>query len=301
MTAITPIPTPTPTPTSVQAAATIPPKPSLSDVDAFGLTHPGKVRKKNADHFLVGSFHRAMRVHVSSVAETFPPLSEDSRGYVMLVADGVGALAQASEGSEEAIHSVTKYLLGMGEICLQTQPDRTDEVVARLRAALTGAHESLLMMSDATGAGTAATTMTMCFAIWPRMFVIHAGDSRYYRLRDGTLRRLTTDQTMAQVMIDSGAMSRESAEASRLKNVLVSALGSSQLDPQIDVHDIQRGDASLLCTDGLTRHVSDDEIQQRMLAGGSSESICRDLVDLALDRGGVDNVTVVVVKLRTKN
>jgi protein phosphatase len=99
-------------------------------------------------------------------------------------------------------------------------------------------------------------------------------------------------------MLDSGAKTRESAEASRLKNVLVSALGSAQLEPQIEVLDIQRGDVSLLCTDGLTRHVTDEEIERRLVAAGSSESICRDLIDLALERGGEDNVTVVTVKRR---
>src|SRR5439155_995169 len=114
------------------------------------------------------------------------------------------------------------HLLSMGEISLQTNPERTDEVVDRLQTAMLNAHHALLAMSRSDGsAGTAATTMTMAFGVWPRMFLMHAGDSRFYRLRDGTLSRLTTDQTMAQVMIDSGAMTRESAEASRLKNVLV--------------------------------------------------------------------------------
>jgi len=273
-------------------------KPLVSEIDAFGLTHTGKVRRKNADHFLIASFHRAMYVHASSVAAGFPPMSDDSRGFLLLVADGVGALAQAAEGSEQAIHTVAKQLLDMGEICLQTDPDRTNQVTDRLRDAMCQAHEALLAMGNVTGAGTAATTLTVAFAIWPRMFLMHAGDSRLYRLRDGALAKLSTDQTMAQAMIDAGAMSPESAEASRLKNVLISAVGSSQLDPQIEIFDLRRGDASLLCTDGLTKHVTDAEIETRMRAGGAAEAICRDLIDLALVRGGTDNVTVVVAKAK---
>ena len=271
-------------------------KPKPADVDAFGLTHPGRVRQRNADHFLVASFHRAMQVRASSVNHDLRVYSEDSRGYLALVTDGVGVLTQAAEGSEEAIRAVTRQLLDMGEICLERSPERADEVVDRLHAAMLDAHRSLLSLSEGMGgSGTAATTMTMAFGVWPRLFVLHAGDSRFYRLRERHLDRFTTDQTMAQMMIDSGAMTRESAEASRLKNVLVSAVGSSQLDPQIEDFEIHRGDTYLLCTDGLTRHVSDDEIEARLAAGASAEATCHSLVDLALSRGGLDNVTVVVL------
>ncbi|HEX4683031.1 MAG TPA: protein phosphatase 2C domain-containing protein [Gemmatimonadaceae bacterium] len=271
-------------------------KPKPTEVDAFGLTHPGRVRQKNADHFLVASFHRAMQIHASSVARDIGAFSEDSRGYLALVTDGVGALTQAAEGSEQAIKSIARHLLDMGEVSLQTSPERADEVAERLRSGMLDAHRSLLALSEITGgSGTAATTMTMIFGVWPRLFVLHAGDSRFYRLRDSRLERFTVDQTMAQMMIDSGAMSRETAEASRLRNVLVSALGSSELDPQIEVLDIRRGDTYLLCTDGLTRHVCDEEIEAQLLAGSGAESTCRLLVDRALERGGVDNVTVVIV------
>ncbi len=281
------------------ALSTLQLKPLVSEVDVAGLTDPGKVRRKNADHFLVASFHRAMQVLASSVPGDLPPMSADSRGFVMLVADGVGAATHASEGSEQAIVSVARYLMSMGEISLQTGPDRSSEIIERLRTAMMDAHQLLLEFADREGgANTAATTLTIAFVVWPRLFLMHAGDSRLYRMREGELTRLTIDQTMAQVMIDSGAMSRETAEASRLKNVLVSAVGSSQLDPQVEAFDILRPDLYLLCTDGLTRHVSDDEIAARLREGGASESMCRDLVDLALERGGVDNVTVVVVKPR---
>jgi protein phosphatase len=273
-------------------------KPKPTEVDAFGLTHPGRVRQRNADHFLVASFHRAMQVYGSSVTRDFGPLSEDSRGYLALVTDGVGVLTHAAEGSEQAIKSVAKRLLEMGEICLETSPERASEVADRLRTAMLDAHSALLAMSEETGgSGTAATTMTMAFGVWPRLFVLHAGDSRFYRLRDGRLERFTIDQTMAQMMVDSGAMSRETAEASRLRNVLVSALGSAQIDPQIEAFDIHRGDTYLLCTDGLTRHVTDEEIEARLVDDASAEAACRALVDLALARGGVDNVTVVVIRV----
>ena len=274
-------------------------KPLPSEIDVCGLTHRGHVRSENADHFLIASFHRAMQVHASSIPESaFTAHSADSRGYVFLVADGVGAFAQAANGSARAIRSVAQYLVDMSEVSLPSDPAREEEMVNRIRAAFAEAHETLLQLDEQGEPGSAITTLTMLIAIWPRAFIVHAGDSRAYRLRNGTLSRLTTDQTMAQAMIDTGAMTHDSAEASPLKHVLLSALGSAQVDPQVLVQNLERPDVMLLCTDGLTKHVSDDEIREHVSRPVSSESICRTLIDLALERGGEDNVTVVVGKAR---
>ena len=275
-------------------------KPLPAEIDVCGLTHRGRVRSENADHFLIASFHRAMQVHNSSIpANAFSSLSADSRGYVFLVADGVGAFAQAANGSARAIRSVAQYLVDMSEITLPSDPGREEEIVTRARAAFAEAHETLLELDEQGVQGSAVTTLTMLIAIWPRAFIVHAGDSRAYRLRDGTLTQLTTDQTMAQAMIDSGEMSRDIAEASPLKHVLVSALGSAQVDPLVSVHPLERMDVLLLCSDGLTKHVTDDEIREHLLRPVSSESACQSLIDLALARGGEDNVTVIMGKARS--
>jgi protein phosphatase len=274
-------------------------KPLPSEIDVCGLTHRGRVRSENADHFLIASFHRAMQVHSSSIPPAaFAAHSADSRGYVFLVADGVGAFAQAANGSARAIRSVAQYLTDMSEVTLPAEREGEAEIIGRVRAAFSEAHETLLQLDESGVPGSAVTTLTMLIALWPRAFVIHAGDSRAYRLREGVLTQLTTDQTMAQAMIDSGAMTRDSAEASPLKHVLLSALGSAQVDPQVVVQGLERGDVMLLCTDGLTKHVDDAEIRDHLLRRMSSESICQTLIDLALERGGEDNVTVVVGKAR---
>jgi len=274
-------------------------KPLPSEIDVCGLTHRGRVRNENADHFLIASFYRAMQVHNSSLpANAFSSLSADSRGYVFLVADGVGAFAQAANGSARAIRSVAQYLVDMSEVTMPSDPDREEEIVGRARAAFGEAHETLLQLDEEGVHGTAVTTLTMLILIWPRAFVVHAGDSRAYRLRDGTLTQLTTDQTMAQAMIESGEMTLDAAEVSPLRHVLVSALGSAQVDPQVSVHKLERHDVMLLCTDGLTKHVSDAEIVEHLRRGASSESTCQSLIDLALARGGQDNVTVVIGKAR---
>jgi protein phosphatase len=134
--------------------------------------------------------------------------------------------------------------------------------------------------------------------MWPRCFIVHAGDSRCYRMRDGRLELMTSDQTLAQALIDAGALKPDAEPVARLKNTLVSAVGSSQLDVQIVSEQLRATDQWLLCTDGLTRHVTDDEIAARMRQPGRAEEVCRDLVQLALDRGGEDNVTVICGRVR---
>jgi protein phosphatase len=275
------------------------PKPLPAEIDVCGLTHRGRVRSENADHFLIASFHRAMQVHNSSIPDTaFTALSSDSRGYVFLVADGVGAFAQAANGSARAIRSVAQYLVDMSEVSLSADPEREEEIVSQVRGALVEAHETLLKLDEEGIPGSAVTTLTMLVAVWPRAYIVHVGDSRAYRLRDGALEQLTTDQTMAQMMIDSGEWTRAIADASPLKHVLVSALGSQQVDPQVRALPLERQDVMLLCTDGLTKHVNDDEIREHLLRDGSAETMCRALIELALSRGGADNVTVVIGKAR---
>jgi len=274
-------------------------KPLPSEIDVCGLTHRGRVRSENADHFLIASFHRAMQVHGSSIPHSaFSALSADSRGYVFLIADGVGAFAQAANGSARAIRSVAQYLVDMSEVTLPTDPEREEQIIARVRDAFVEAHETLQQLDEAGIPGSAVTTLTMLVTIWPRVFLVHVGDSRAYRLREGELTQLTTDQTMAQAMIDSGEWTRATADASPLKHVLVSALGSSRADPQVGVLPLERKDVLLLCTDGLTKHVSDDEIREHLLKPLPSEAVCQSLIDLTLARGAEDNVTVVMGKAR---
>jgi serine/threonine protein phosphatase PrpC len=274
------------------------PKPLLSQVDVFGLTHQGLVRSTNADHFLVASFHRAIMVHAASVdPESLPTLSPDSRGFVFLVADGVGSMSHAEQGSAKLTDCIARYLVSSSEISLMAQPNREPEVLERLREAVSAAHTDLQAYAKEVGAG-AATTITVIHMVWPCAFIAHAGDSRAYRLRENMLERITSDQTMAQVMIDAGTMTPEVAESSRLKNILLSAAGSSTFDLRLSATDIRLDDRWLMCTDGLTRHVSEPEIKAVLASEVGSERVCQDLLQMALDRGGEDNITILSVRLR---
>jgi protein phosphatase len=269
-----------------------------SDLDVFGVTHPGHVRKTNADHFLVGTFHRSLRVHNTSIGDELGPRETESRGLIALVADGVGSLGNAAEGSAKALASVTQHLLHASEICSAMAVSQEQFAIEQLKQSFALAHQALRDRAEETGKPASATTLTMYAAFWPRAFVIHVGDSRIYQMRGSEFRRMTTDQTVAQMMVEAGAMTPELAERSQLKHVLWSAVGSQEAVPEVIVADCDVRDRILLCSDGLTKHVSDEEIRDYLGRDLSSEETCRALLDLALARGGSDNVTVVMGQIR---
>jgi serine/threonine protein phosphatase PrpC len=273
-------------------------RPLMAEIDVCGLTHQGLVRATNADHFLVASFHRTMRVHATSLGDAIGPQETQQRGLLLLVADGVGGATGAGEGAARAVTTVAQHILHDTEICSQLVADRRDYAVDHLRESVVKAHQTLVEAGESDEKAHRATTLTMYAAFWPFAFVLHVGDSRLYRLRDGVLERLTTDQTVAQMMIDSGAMSADAAERSPLKHVLWSAVGSSEIVPEVVVTDCTRRGVVLLCSDGLTKHVTDAEIAAHMSRHAPTETTCKALVDLALSRGGTDNVTVVMGRTR---
>jgi serine/threonine protein phosphatase PrpC len=271
------------------------PRPPLGDIDVFGLTHAGKVRKVNADHFLIASFHRSIQLHGTSLDDV-GPTETTNRGFMMIVADGVGGLPTAGEGSAEAVKVTVQHLLHATELTSTIVLLNEEDAVAQLKAAVIEAHQKLVARGQEEGRRP-ATTLTMFVGFWPRIFIVNAGDSRYYRLRNHRLERFTTDQTMAEMMVEQGALTREKAEASRLKHVLWSAVGNEEIRPEVRALDIVKADRHLLCTDGLTKHVSDEEIKEWLARDESSEATVRGLINLALERGGSDNVTVVVMRI----
>jgi protein phosphatase len=140
-----------------------------------------------------------------------------------------------------------------------------------------------------------ATTLSLGVVVWPWLYVVQVGDSRCYLYQDGVLRQVTRDQTLAQDLVDQGVLSRDRAQASPLSHVLSSAIGAAEAEPEVTRVDVrQRGCVILVCTDGLTKHVSDAEIAQHLASMQSAEQVARALIDLTLARGATDNVTVVV-------
>src|SRR5437016_1782764 len=131
-----------------------------SDIDVFGLTHQGRVRKTNADHFLVGTFHRSLRVHFSSIGDDLGPRETESRGFVALVADGVGNLGTAAEGSARALATVAQHLLHASEICSTMAMSQEEFAIDQLKQSFAAAHKVLRDQAQASGTPGTATPLT---------------------------------------------------------------------------------------------------------------------------------------------
>ncbi|HEX5387492.1 MAG TPA: protein phosphatase 2C domain-containing protein [Gemmatimonadales bacterium] len=271
-------------------------RPLNADIDVFGLTHPGLVRPNNEDQFLIASLHKTMRVHSTSVpVDRLSGLTSESRGHLFVVADGVGGRPGGEHASGTALQAIAAYATNTLRLYYQHDPAPEGPFLSDLEAAVSEGHAAVL----AEAAGT-ATTLTMILVRWPRAYLVHVGDSRCYRLREGKLEQMTKDQTMAQALVDAGVLPPDQVSESRWANVLSSALGAQEMRPAITSFDCRWEDVVMLCTDGLTKHVADDEIATQLRETRSAEQICRNLIELALARGGSDNVTVVAGRLKER-
>jgi len=138
-------------------------------------------------------------------------------------------------------------------------------------------------------------TLTAVLVRGDSAYIAEVGDSRAYLLRGGVIKQLTKDQSLAQVLIDKGALDAARAEDSPFKNVILQAMGRSErVKVALARLSLRARDCLLLCSDGLTRHVSDDEIRDIVLPAKRLDAACKALVDLANERGGVDNITVML-------
>ena len=140
--------------------------------------------------------------------------------------------------------------------------------------------------------------MTAALSLGDDLFVTQVGDSRAYLFRDGTLQRLTRDQTHAQLLADQGVISQQDVARHRLRHVLTNALGGFQKNVRVDIKrwKLADGDRLLLCSDGLTDMLDDAHIAEVLAREAGSDEACRLLVEGALENGGKDNITVVLAR-----
>ncbi len=270
-------------------------KPVDDQIDFYGLTHPGKVRKENQDHFLVSSLHKRMEVHLTSLPDTGRLYGEAERlAFLAMVADGVGGVRGGEEASRLALEAVSQYAAESMD-CYYTADPTDDQAFTRaLASAALHCHEDVLRRSGGAPGRGMATTLTLMLFVWPRAYLLQVGDSRYYILRHGELTQISRDQTLAQVLVDDGVFSRTEAAKSPLSDVLSSAIGGSETTPVVTCIDQDWNYVHLLCSDGLTKHVSDERIAERLNSMTSAKQVCEDLLQDALDGGGTDNITVIV-------
>jgi protein phosphatase len=269
-------------------------KPTDEELDFFGLTHQGKVRKTNQDHFLMATVHRRVTVHMTSLPNLAAlPVGEERLAAVMVVADGVGS-GMGEEASRTALESITEYIT-RGMQCYYQADSREDAFINALQeAAMQGDAAVKEHAAKFPAARSMSTTLTMFMGVWPWYYLLQVGDSRYYMYRDGQLNQLTRDQTMAEDLLAQGVFKRTDEFMAKWSHILSSAIGGQQTEPVVTRVRSEWGLVHLLCSDGLTKHVSNEQIAARLRDMTSAKQACEALLQDALDGGGSDNITVIV-------
>ncbi|MDX1630341.1 MAG: protein phosphatase 2C domain-containing protein [Thermoanaerobaculia bacterium] len=279
------------------ASGTIP----RSGLTVAGRTDQGRVRSQNEDQYLVARLGSEVEILESSLAPSDrrgePP---PACGWLLIVADGMGGHSRGREASSLALETVMESLVdsmpALAGPC-------SEEEIGRARTAVEGAIRRSASRVDVASREDGdfrpmGTTLTSGLLIGDRLFVVHAGDSRLYRLRDGDLEQLSRDHTLAQALVDQGALDEEEIRDSPFRHQLVNTVGggSDEVEPETRVERLSAEDRLLLCTDGLTSEVEDDRIAEILGSGRDPAETCDLLVAEAKRNGGRDNITVVVAR-----
>jgi protein phosphatase len=266
-------------------------------VDLAALSHQGKVRKNNEDHFIVTRFDRTMRTLVTNLPAGAVPDRYAETVYGMLVADGVGGAVAGEIASRTAITAIMDLVIETPDWIMRLDDPLAKEVLKRMEDRFQKVRDVLVALAkkDPTLGGM-ATTMTLAASLGPELLIAHVGDSRAYAVQGGELKRLTRDQTMAQSLADAGAITPDEVDKHPARHVLTGALATRGAFAHVQLRRsrLEDGDQILLCSDGLTEMVPEDTIAGVLRKPGPSSDACRALVDLALEAGGKDNVTVVL-------
>ena len=269
-------------------------------IESWGMTDPGKVRSTNQDQFLIADLVKTLRIDNTSLhLDSHRRLSGDSQGKLLLVADGMGGHSAGERASELALTTINKYVLNTMHWLFRLDAGREQDFESELKAALESCdkqiREEAALVPDERGMGT---TVTMAYVIWPRMYVVHVGDSRCYIHRNSQIQQITTDHTYAEQLVEAGMLTPEKAESSNWSHVLWNVVGGSDstIQPMVYKCELAKGDTILLCTDGLTRHVSDNELAMKLDSKASAKETCERLVAAANAAGGRDNITAIVAR-----
>ncbi|MEN3280345.1 MAG: family protein phosphatase, partial [Solirubrobacteraceae bacterium] len=210
-----------------------------------------------------------------------------ARSPLFAVADGVGGAQAGEVASQIAV-----------EVLSQGVPEGDGSIEQRLRARVEEANARIaeLAEADERRAGM-STTLTLAYVGEDELSVVHVGDSRLYRLRDGVFERLTDDHTLVDELVRSGKLTQQEADQHPQRSIITRALGSEGIEADSRTWPARNGDVYLICSDGLTGMVDEARVGELVETSPSLSSAARTLIDAANDAGGRDNITVVLFRL----
>ncbi|MEO8448485.1 MAG: Stp1/IreP family PP2C-type Ser/Thr phosphatase [Gemmatimonadota bacterium] len=253
-------------------------------------TDLGRTRDHNEDTFLVADLTRKV-TEFKAEAE----IAVGERGVLFMVADGMGGAAAGEVASAMARDVIFSHVT---ETWLRTVEPTGDAFMSTLRGAVELANDRIHAHArehpEVRGMGT---TATVAGVLGNRLYVAQVGDSRAYMVRDGEAVQLTKDQSLMQRLIDAGELTEEEAEHSERRNIILQALGpDARIRVDVTYQDLSRGDTLVICSDGLSGQVKREEIGTLTKTAEGIEALCDSLIELANERGGPDNITVVVAR-----
>jgi PPM family protein phosphatase len=260
-------------------------------VSVFGKTDLGLTRDHNEDTFLVAdlstgnaSLHAAVREH-----------EVGARGSLFMVADGMGGAAAGEIASAMAADIIYRHL---STVWTADAEQTAGRFAFRMKEAVELANQEIYVYArdhpELRGMGT---TVTAAGVYGDDLYLTQIGDSRGYLVRNGEAIQLTKDQSLMQRLVDAGELTEEEAEQSERRNIILQALGP---DPRVKVdlthQTLRRGDMLIICSDGLSGLVKREEFAQMAETHPELATLCSALIDLANERGGPDNITVVAAR-----
>jgi serine/threonine protein phosphatase PrpC len=270
-------------------------KPILVTVGAS--TDRGRRREENQDHHAVMRRTRTQQILLSD-GLLKPGLEAEEESYVLMVADGMGGAAFGEYASRLVIQTIweltlraTSWVMRLKDLDHQQVRERVQAYVVELQRALR--HESE-RDHKLTGMGT---TLTAAYILGRDAVIAHIGDCRAYLFRGGSLMQITEDQTVAQRLIQMGS---KPSEVSQFSHMLSNCLSTTEerVEAAIVHVPLKEGDRLLLCSDGLTKELADEELSGQLSEAISPQDVCDRLLRMAIDRGGRDNITVIVADLQ---
>ena len=236
-------------------------------------TDVGKIRDNNQDAYYI---------------------SQKGDSFLFIIADGMGGHKAGEIASKMAIDIISNSL----ESLLTDSTVGDKEIQDKIRSSIYEANDKIYRksMEDEKFSGM-GTTVTLAYAMDRNIFIGHAGDSRAYLFRDGILSQITKDHSLVEELIRNGSISVEEAKHHPQRNIITRAVGTSkEIKADLMVESKNKDDILLLCTDGLTNMLDDDEIKDSLIINKDIQKACEELIKLSNDKGGFDNITILAVK-----
>lgn len=239
---------------------------------AFAKSDVGKVREMNQDYFYISKPEEKVQLYI--------------------VADGMGGYKGGEIASKLAVETSKRYILNNFD---SIESNDKEEILKLIKSAIEYANLVVYEKSkENKELENMGTTIDVCLILGNKVYIGHVGDSRVYRKRKGFFRKLTTDHSYVQKLVSDGTITKEEAYNHPKKNMLIKALGCSTfVEPDVMVKGFLKDDILLMCSDGLTNMLKDDEIVK--IINENPIEACNNLVSKANENGGYDNITAVII------